>query len=72
MFNSFSYSFMPIPLKLYMRLVHGLKMCVSFGYNPQIIFVTVSQVELSHLRTIVNGFKVFCAGTPPTVLCRLL
>ena len=48
--NSFSYSFMPIPLKLYMRLVHGLKMCVSFGYNPQIIFVTVSQVELSHLN----------------------
>ena len=31
---------MPIPLKLYRSLVHGLKMCILFGYNPQIIFVT--------------------------------
>ena len=25
-----------------------LKMCIVFGYNPQIIFVTFSEVELSH------------------------
>ena len=29
---------MLIPLKLYMCLGHGLKMCISFGYNPQITF----------------------------------
>ena len=32
-----SYSFIPSPLKLYSCLVHGLKMCIMFGYNPQII-----------------------------------
>ena len=26
---------MPIPLKLYRCLGHGLKMCILFGYNPQ-------------------------------------
>ena len=31
---------MLIPLKLYWYLGHGLKMGISFGYNPQIIFVT--------------------------------
>ena len=34
-----SYSFMLIPLKLYMCLGQGLKMCILFEYNPQIIFV---------------------------------
>ena len=29
---------MLIPLKLYRYLGHGLKMCILFGYNPQIIF----------------------------------
>ena len=38
---------MPNPLKLYMCLGHGLTMCILFGYNPQIIFVTFSQNELS-------------------------
>ena len=28
--------FMSIPLKLYRCLGHGLKMCILFGYNPQI------------------------------------
>ena len=28
---------MLIPLKLYRCLVHGLKMCILFGYNPQIV-----------------------------------
>ena len=33
-----SYNFMPIPLKFYRYLGHGLKMCISFGNNPQITF----------------------------------
>ena len=37
-----SYSFMPIPLKLHKWFVHGLKICMCFEYNPQIIFITFS------------------------------
>ena len=33
-----SYSFIPIILKLYRCLHHTLKMCMWFGYNPQIKF----------------------------------
>ena len=29
---------MPIALKLYMCYGHGLKICMWFGYNPQIFF----------------------------------
>ena len=29
---------MPIPLKLHRCLGHSLKICMRFGYNPQIIF----------------------------------
>ena len=38
--GNYSYSFMPIPLTLYRCVGHGLKMCILFGYNPQIFFVT--------------------------------
>ena len=31
---------------------HGLKIYIWFRYNPQIIFVTFSQVELSHFSVI--------------------
>ena len=33
-----SYNFIPILLKLYRCFCQGLKMCMSFGYNPQINF----------------------------------
>ena len=33
-----SYSFMPIHLKLYKCFCHGLKVCMWFGYYPEIIF----------------------------------
>ena len=33
-----SYSFMLILLKLHRCFGHGLKTCMWFGYNPQIIF----------------------------------
>ena len=46
---------MTIPLKLYRCLRHGLKMCISFGYNPQIIFCHFSlQVELNHFPDIIK------------------
>ena len=32
------YSLMPILLKLHRCYGHGLKTCIWFGYNPQIIF----------------------------------
>ena len=32
------YSFMPILSKLYRYFYHGLKICMRFGYNPDIIF----------------------------------
>ena len=40
------YSFMPIVLKLYRCFGRGLRMCICFGYNPQII-VTFFKNELS-------------------------
>ena len=33
-----SYSFPPIVLKLFRCFLHGMKMCMWFGYNPLIIF----------------------------------
>ena len=33
-----SYSLIPILLKLYRCCDHALKICILFGYNPQIIF----------------------------------
>ena len=36
--------------------------CLWFGYNPQIIFVTFHKLNLAIFTTKVNGFKVFCAG----------
>ena len=43
-----SYSFMPIVLKIYRCFGHGLKICIYFVYNPQIIFCYYfSQIGLS-------------------------
>ena len=33
-----SYSFVPINLKLYICFLHGMRMCMWFGYNYKIIF----------------------------------
>ena len=37
---------MQILLKLYRCFVHGLKICMWFGYNSQIIFVTFVTIEI--------------------------
>ena len=47
-----SYSFIPILLKLYRCVDHALKISMWFGYNPQLIFITFSQIELSHFSGI--------------------
>ena len=36
-----SYSFIAILSKLHWCFGHGLEICMWFGYNPQIIFVTL-------------------------------
>ena len=55
-----SYSFMPVPLKIYTFFSHGLKMGVLFGYNPRTFFLLFSQNELSHFAAKVNRFDVSC------------
>ena len=53
-----SYSLILILLKLNICCDHALKICILFGYNPQIIFCHFffSEFELSHFSGIlVNG-----------------
>ena len=62
-----SYSLIQILLKLYRHCDHALKMCMWFGYNPQINFCHFFlQFELSHFSVIltmkVNGQWVPCVG----------
>ena len=53
-----SYSYIQIRLKLYRCLDHALKICMWFGYNPQINFC---HFELSHFSSIlVDGLRVPC------------
>ena len=40
-----SYSFPPIILKLFWCFLHGMKMCMWFGYNPLIIFISPTEGE---------------------------
>ena len=54
---------MPIHLKLYRCFDHGLKMCILFEYNPQIIFCHFfHKLNLAIFTGRVNGLKVFCVG----------
>ena len=55
-----SYSLIPILLKLYRCCDHALKICILFGYNPQIIF------ELSHF------FGYFSEWIEGTLCAQLL
>ena len=63
-----SYNYIQILLKLYRCLDHALKICMCFGYNPQINFAHFffSQFELTHVFNIytmkVNGQWVPCAS----------
>ena len=54
-----SNSFIPIFLKLYRCFCHGLKMCIWFGYNPQINFCHFfPHFELTHFA-VLNTVKVY-------------
>ena len=55
-----SYSLIPILLKLYRCYDHALKICMLFGYNPQISFVIFSHFELSHF---IGHFSEWIEGT---------
>ena len=63
-----SYSFIPIHLKLYMYYGHGLKICMWFGYNPWIIFLSF----LVHLsRRLIGELIVYpCSGVRPSSVVR--
>ena len=64
--RNFSYSLIPILLKLYRCCDHALKICILFGYNPQIILLPFfSQFELSH-------FGHFSKWIEGTLCARLL
>ena len=53
---------MPILLNIYRSFGHGLKICMCFGYNPQIIFVTFLQVEFSHFSGVFTiKVSILCA-----------
>ena len=62
--RNFSYSFIPILLKLQWCFGHGLKIYIWFGYNPEIVLLLFSQVKLSHFSGIiynnVNGQGIPC------------
>ena len=59
---------MPIILNLIKCFGHGLKMCMWFGYNPQIILLLFPRVEHSYFQ----AFLLSKCMTPPTVLPFLL
>ena len=48
---------------------HGLKMCMWFGYNPRLILLHFSQVELCHFSGVIGQWVPFVCATPPTILC---
>ena len=48
-----SYNFMLILSTLHWCFGYGLKICMWFGYNPQIICVTFLQVEPNHISSII-------------------
>ena len=58
-----SYSFILILLKLYRCCDHALKICMWFGYNPQINFVTFLQFELSYFFGQFHNESEWAVGT---------
>ena len=70
---------MPIFLKLYRCFCHGLKMCMRFGYNPQIIFCHFYfflHFELGHFSgaNTINRYRqwVPCMRNSSYSFCRSL
>ena len=68
-----SYSFRPILFKLYRRFKDGLKICILFFQNPEIIFYHIFCIfNLDFLRALslhkCIGSMYLLPATPPTVL----
>ena len=67
--------FFSIFLKLYRCFLHGLKMCMWFGYNSQINFChffRILNLVIFRARILSKGIDrgyLVCA-TPPTDFCR--
>ena len=53
------YSFPPIVLKLFRCFLHGMKMCMCFGYNPLIIFFSLFLLCELSLFSVWNAIKVY-------------
>ena len=51
--RNFSCSFIPILLEISLVFGQGLKICMWFGYTPQIILSLFSHIELSHILSII-------------------
>ena len=64
-----SYRFVSVFLKLCRCFLHGMGMCMWFGYNCKIIFVAFSTLcEFFRPQYIDSGYLV--SATPHTILCR--
>ena len=67
-----SYSFIPILLKLHWCFGHGLKICIWFGYNHQIIFCYFfCKLNLAIFRALLITMwmdRRYLVGATPTVL----
>ena len=70
-----SYNFIPILLKLYRCFCQGLKMCMTFGYNPQINFchffhsLNLVIFRLNYNRSLWD-IRYLVSTTPPTILSQ--
>ena len=59
-----SYSFPPIVLKLFRCFLHGMKMCMCFGYNLLIIFFSLFLLCELSLFSVWNAIKVYRQWVP--------
>ena len=67
-----SYNFIPILLKLYRWFCQGLKMCMTFGYNPQINFCHFFHslnlvIFWAQLLLKLMDIRYLVSATPPTI-----
>ena len=66
-----SYNFIPILLKLYRCFCQGLKMCMTFGYNPQINFCHFfHSLNLVILQKLID-IRYLVSANPPTNFLKL-
>ena len=59
-----SYSFPPIVWKLFRYFLHGMRMCMCFGYNPLIILFSLFLLCELSLFSVWNAIKVYRQWVP--------